>query len=438
MEDGRRTYVTKSTKRGGAIQTGDLGWIRPERGAEVVGEDLYLEATARLEQLMRRHHLTVVRFIRGKVPDSDVDDVVQDVWLRVWRVMTANPGVTDAPALVRALARRAVAQYWRDRSRTVPEAAWDTFETLERTPDELLDGVFQETLWSALDALPRPQRAMLVDRVFHERSTTDLAKRYDVPTGTVKSRLFNARQRLRDQLRPWYDSSFCAELAASPLQLGWGLGSPATVSLVTAHLAACPGCRHQWHRLSALADRIPEGRITLRVGIRVEPGGPCWLEGDIRIQPDLPRTLRVGVTSDVGPLQRLVDDRGVNVGPRMRRLAGTDRSRELYVAWDSGTRSGNAVRRLRLVHRVEPERAATMKLLTGVGRAAAVSYDNVPSYSVTGVTSAVLVALPPGARLVRVSPRHADTVDAFGRTWVFAILAGTPGQQHHLAVHFTR
>jgi len=56
-------------------------------------------------------------------------------------------------------------------------------------------------LWEAIDALPERLRLVVVLASIEEHSIRDVAAMVDAPEGTVKSRLFEARQKLQELLR---------------------------------------------------------------------------------------------------------------------------------------------------------------------------------------------------------------------------------------------
>src|ERR1700674_1481217 len=74
----------------------------------------------------------------------------------------------------------------------------DTVETRER----------EELLWKAIDTLPAKLRLVLVLASIEGHGVKDVASLLGIPKGTVKSRLFVARQRLKEQLQwPLTDSA---------------------------------------------------------------------------------------------------------------------------------------------------------------------------------------------------------------------------------------
>ena len=78
--------------------------------------------------------------------------------------------------------------------------AAETVETIESRERE-------ELLWKAIDALPNKLRMVLVLASIEGHGVKDVASLLRIPKGTVKSRLFAARQRLKEQLQwPLIDS----------------------------------------------------------------------------------------------------------------------------------------------------------------------------------------------------------------------------------------
>ena len=68
-------------------------------------------------------------------------------------------------------------------------------------PDALIARERAAHLWAAIDRLPDKLRMVIVLAGIEEHDTAEVARLLDVPQGTVKSRLFLARQRLKEQLQ---------------------------------------------------------------------------------------------------------------------------------------------------------------------------------------------------------------------------------------------
>ena len=63
-----------------------------------------------------------------------------------------------------------------------------------------MDEEFRERIASAVETLPEPYKTVLILREFEDRTYEQMAEILECSLGTVESRLFRARQRLRDKL----------------------------------------------------------------------------------------------------------------------------------------------------------------------------------------------------------------------------------------------
>lgn len=139
---------------------------------------------------------------------QEAEDLVQDLLVRLYR----NPrhlAEVDAPRpwLIRALHNLFIDQ-WRHRRRTPfghlhPEP-WDTLFVDEGggvTPeDELQSAGLRRLVLEALQRLDAQHRALLVLHDVEGHTLPELADTLRLPLGTLKSRLFRARRKLRRQL----------------------------------------------------------------------------------------------------------------------------------------------------------------------------------------------------------------------------------------------
>lgn len=131
---------------------------------------------------------------------QDAEDVAQEALAKACRsfVSLRDRGRFRA-WLVRATWRLALDRLRAERRRRAREA-----ETLladarrtQDAPDERL-----ATLWAAIDALPEKLRIAIVLASIEGYDVREVAALLRIPTGTVKSRLFLARQHLKDALKP--------------------------------------------------------------------------------------------------------------------------------------------------------------------------------------------------------------------------------------------
>ena len=152
-----------------------------------------------------RHHRAVYAAAFRIVGDVQLaQDVVQDVFLRLWR----RPGAYDARrgelgAYLRLMARSRALDLWREgqvRGRAaerakivlVPGEAEDALALAERESESA-------AVRSALEKLPETQREALVLAYWGGLTADQIARRAQIPLGTAKSRIRLGLARLRDE-----------------------------------------------------------------------------------------------------------------------------------------------------------------------------------------------------------------------------------------------
>lgn len=100
----------------------------------------------------------------------------------------------------------------RTRRATLPRVEWGELEAAPQAgpgpEDQALTRLAEADVLVAVDSLSDSHRLVIVLRYYHDLSCEEIADLLQVPLGTVGSRLFNARQRLRALLTdPVYEGS---------------------------------------------------------------------------------------------------------------------------------------------------------------------------------------------------------------------------------------
>jgi len=160
---------------------------------------------AGLRELFTRHAPWLAARLRGVLPAAEVEDVLQETFLAVWRgaggYRPGGPG--SAGGWVWGIARRQAALFLRRRGKAelllaavdVPgRQAADPAETAVIRA-ELADAV------SALGPAGSPNREAWRLMYVEDRTVAEVAELTGVPEGTVKSRAHRARRQLRAALR---------------------------------------------------------------------------------------------------------------------------------------------------------------------------------------------------------------------------------------------
>ena len=135
---------------------------------------------------------------------QDAEDVAQEAFVKAYRSFGQLRDRDRFRAwLVWMTWRLAIDRQRNDRRRSAREQAHAAPSILptETTAQAVDARERAEHLWAAIDALPEKLRVVVVLSNIEEHDIGDVARLLGLPAGTVKSRLFLARQRLKEQLQ---------------------------------------------------------------------------------------------------------------------------------------------------------------------------------------------------------------------------------------------
>jgi RNA polymerase sigma-70 factor (ECF subfamily) len=139
---------------------------------------------------------------------SDADDLVQETMLKAYRAWDQYEKGTNAKAWLLTILRHAFINEYRRKVRhpeTVDLDAIEPFAVFAEVQDEdpqgaFFDRIVDDEVLRAIDQLPEAFRETLVLSDVEGMSYQEIAQILEVPIGTVKSRLFRARQMLQGKL----------------------------------------------------------------------------------------------------------------------------------------------------------------------------------------------------------------------------------------------
>jgi RNA polymerase sigma-70 factor (ECF subfamily) len=133
---------------------------------------------------------------------EDAEDVAQDAFAKAYRHFHQLRDRDRFRAwLVRMTWRLAVDRRRSDRRRAARETIHATQAPTTTTADPVMEHERSQRLWEAIDRLPEKLRVVVVLAGIEEHDLNEVARLLDVPLGTVKSRMFTARARIREHLQ---------------------------------------------------------------------------------------------------------------------------------------------------------------------------------------------------------------------------------------------
>ncbi len=169
-----------------------------------------------VDKYQRRLGRLLSRFIRDP---AEVEDVMQEAFIKAYRALPAfrgdsafytwlyRIGINTAKNYLAAMGRRAP---------TSTDLAADEAEAHEdgerlrdlNTPENLLlSREIADTVNSAIESLPEELRTAIQLREIEGMSYEEIANIMDCPIGTVRSRIFRAREAVAERLRPLIGTS---------------------------------------------------------------------------------------------------------------------------------------------------------------------------------------------------------------------------------------
>jgi RNA polymerase sigma-70 factor (ECF subfamily) len=165
--------------------------------------------------LVLKYQRKIMRLLSRMVRDSsEVEDVAQEAFIKAYRAL---PQFRGDSAFYTWLYRIAIntARNWQvanGRRPSTPSAIetedGETFSQIDNLTDistpesQLASRQIVETVNTAIDALPAELRTAIVLREIEGMSYEDIAQSMNCPIGTVRSRIFRAREAIAAQLRP--------------------------------------------------------------------------------------------------------------------------------------------------------------------------------------------------------------------------------------------
>jgi len=168
-----------------------------------------------VEKYQRKLARLLSRFIRDP---AEVEDVTQEAFIKAYRALPAfrgdsafytwlyRIGINTAKNYLMALGRRAPT------STEVEAEDAEGFEEGEQlrdinTPESvLLSNEIAETVNSTIEQLPEELRQAIQMREIEGMSYEEIAQAMNCPIGTVRSRIFRAREAIAERLRPLLDT----------------------------------------------------------------------------------------------------------------------------------------------------------------------------------------------------------------------------------------
>lgn len=177
---------------------------RAQRGDKQAFELLVAKYQRKLARLLSR-------FIRDA---NEVDDVTQEAFIKAYRALPTfrgdsafytwlyRIGVNTAKNYLVAMARRAPTMTEVDAEEAEGIEEGERLKDMNTPESELMTRQIAETVNETLQDLPEELRTAITLREIEGLSYEEIAQIMNCPIGTVRSRIFRAREAIAERLRP--------------------------------------------------------------------------------------------------------------------------------------------------------------------------------------------------------------------------------------------
>ena len=172
------------------------------------------------EQLFGKYQRKLGRLLSRFVHDhAEIEDMTQETFIKAYRALPAFRGESAFYTWLYRIGINTAKNALMAKGRRAPTSAefnsedtesFDDAEALHdiNTPERLLHSKqIGETVHAAMDALPEELRNAIVLREIEGLSYEEIASEMNCPVGTVRSRIFRAREAVAEKLRPLLDTT---------------------------------------------------------------------------------------------------------------------------------------------------------------------------------------------------------------------------------------
>jgi RNA polymerase sigma-70 factor (ECF subfamily) len=172
------------------------------------------------ELLVEKYQRKLARLLSRLIRDpGEVEDVTQEAFIKAYRALPSfrgdsafytwlyRIGINTAKNYLVAMGRRAPTSTEMEAEEAEGHESGELLRDINTPESLLLTKEIGNTVNSAIEALPEELRSAIQLRELEGMSYEEIAKLMDCPIGTVRSRIFRAREAIAERLKPLLDSA---------------------------------------------------------------------------------------------------------------------------------------------------------------------------------------------------------------------------------------
>ncbi|MDX5151509.1 MAG: RNA polymerase sigma factor RpoE [Acidiferrobacterales bacterium] len=164
--------------------------------------------------LVRKYQFRLAKLVSRYVSDrSEVEDVTQEAFIKAYRALKGFRGESAFYTWLYRIAINTAKNYLVSMGRRPPRSDIDAEEAegmtnaaelreINTPESSMLRDEIAETVRQTIETLPEDLRTAITLREFDGLSYDEIASIMDCPIGTVRSRIFRAREAIDNELKP--------------------------------------------------------------------------------------------------------------------------------------------------------------------------------------------------------------------------------------------
>ena len=171
------------------------------------------------ELLVTKYQRKLIRLLSRFIRDAaEVEDVAQEAFIKAYRALPNfrgdsafytwlyRIGINTAKNYLVAMGRRAPTSTAMDAEEAEELGESELLQDVNTPENQMMSRQVAETVNQTLEKLPEELRTAITLREMEGLSYEEIASIMSCPIGTVRSRIFRAREAIAEQLRPMLDT----------------------------------------------------------------------------------------------------------------------------------------------------------------------------------------------------------------------------------------
>lgn len=158
-------------------------------------------------EIIKKNRDNVKNIIR-KISGEDNEDLEQEVYLKVWKNSDKYKEKGSFKGWINTIAKNVSKDYLKSSVKKHERLTSDEDSTFENLKDKksspelrLIKNDRQKRIIEAIDKLKPKFKEVIIYTEIYGYTYEDCAKKFKCPVGTVKSRIYNAKKELAEQLQ---------------------------------------------------------------------------------------------------------------------------------------------------------------------------------------------------------------------------------------------